>query len=257
VRTTLDYMPLFGIFRPISRVKHQADGRHPPESRSNLRNQRCHPLPYPSSHSASRMPPVRRAHNCLQMRLLAPRWYNEGRPAEESIESFNITRCTLNRWKLSFTLYGTPTPPSLATRGRPRLLNTDMLIALYEHINSFPNVYLDEIVLRLAVTFQVNATHILVHRALRAAAFTYKKLRKVAQEQNAEAHEAWLVDMQLHYTANQIISVDESSKDSRTIYRQCGCSHAGTRAILEASFKRGCRFSLLSALSLDGPSHSE
>jgi len=49
-----------------------------------------------------------------------------------------------------------------------------------------------------------------------------------------------------------IITVDESSKDGRTIFRKRGRAPKGHRAIIDADFVRGDRYSLLAALSIEG-----
>jgi hypothetical protein len=52
--------------------------------------------------------------------------------------------------------------------------------------------------------------------------------------------------------ASQMVFIDETSKDERTIYRHYGHSIAGTRATISANFVQGERYSMATALSLDG-----
>ena len=59
-------------------------------------------------------------------------------------------------------------------------------------------------------------------------------------------------DMNAHYTAPQLVFVDETSKDDRTIYRHYGRAPAGQRATIHANFVHGDRYSMVAALSLDG-----
>ncbi|KAJ3831008.1 hypothetical protein F5878DRAFT_549987 [Lentinula raphanica] len=53
-----------------------------------------------------------------------------------------------------------------------------------------------------------------------------------------------------HYVASQLVFVDETSKDDRTIYRHYGRAVSGQRATISANFVRGERFSLVAALSI-------
>lgn len=59
----------------------------------------------------------------------------------------------------------------------------------------------------------------------------------------------WVLD---NYSAEQLVFVDESSKDGRTIARRYGQARSGERAIEEFNHDRGERWSILLALSLEG-----
>lgn len=50
-------------------------------------------------------------------------------------------------------------------------------------------------------------------------------------------------------TASMVITVDESSKDDRTIFRRYGRAPSGYRAQINADFVRGERYSLIGAMS--------
>ena len=54
------------------------------------------------------------------------------------------------------------------------------------------------------------------------------------------------------YQREQLIFLDESAKDERTISRGYGYSEINTRAVKKVVFIRGKRYTLLPALSLDG-----
>lgn len=56
----------------------------------------------------------------------------------------------------------------------------------------------------------------------------------------------------IQYQHEQLIFLDESAKDDRTISRRYGYSEINTRAIKKVVFIRGKRYTLLPALSLDG-----
>jgi hypothetical protein len=55
-----------------------------------------------------------------------------------------------------------------------------------------------------------------------------------------------------NYSAEQLIFIDESAKDERTLSRQYGYSLRNTRAGKKTVFVRGKRYTILPALSLDG-----
>ena len=56
----------------------------------------------------------------------------------------------------------------------------------------------------------------------------------------------------MDYNADQLIFIDESSKDERTLTRLYGYSSINTRAKKSVVFIRGKRYTILPALSLEG-----
>ena len=56
----------------------------------------------------------------------------------------------------------------------------------------------------------------------------------------------------MHYTSEQLIFIDESAKDERTLIRLYGYSPINTRAKKNVVFIRGKRYIILPALSLEG-----
>ena len=55
-----------------------------------------------------------------------------------------------------------------------------------------------------------------------------------------------------HYTSNQLIFLDESAKDERSLSRLHGYSPRNTRAHKKVVFVRGKRYTILPALTLEG-----
>ncbi|KAH7921102.1 hypothetical protein BV22DRAFT_982634, partial [Leucogyrophana mollusca] len=55
-----------------------------------------------------------------------------------------------------------------------------------------------------------------------------------------------------HYTANQLMFLDETSKDRRTLSRRRGRSRKSRRASMRGVFVRGRRFTAVAALTIDG-----
>ena len=59
-------------------------------------------------------------------------------------------------------------------------------------------------------------------------------------------------DMNTHFVSQQLVFMDETSKDDRTVYRHYGRAPAGHCATIHANFVRGDRYSMVAALSLQG-----
>ena len=60
------------------------------------------------------------------------------------------------------------------------------------------------------------------------------------------------MDMRLTYDVEQLVFLDETAKDERTLTRRYGYSYRGNRAALSAPFIRGERFTATAALATTG-----
>jgi hypothetical protein len=148
-------------------------------------------------------------------------------------------------------MHGRVDPPSVL-RGRPRILNSEAISDLHELIRGTPTLFLDEIGEWLALYHDQPISTTALHDNLRELGLTYKILRKAAAERDDQARAEWLIHITSNYTARQMVVLDESSKDGRTIFRKYGRALSGQDPFLELSFDRGIRYSILPALTLDG-----
>ena len=60
------------------------------------------------------------------------------------------------------------------------------------------------------------------------------------------------MNIRTYFQPDQLIFIDESAKDERTLCRQYGYSPRNQTAIKKVVFLRGIRYTILPALSLDG-----
>ena len=58
--------------------------------------------------------------------------------------------------------------------------------------------------------------------------------------------------MTMNYMADQLVFLDESSKDDCVVLQQYGRAPSGQDAVQHVSLNRGVQYSILPALSLDG-----
>ena len=63
---------------------------------------------------------------------------------------------------------------------------------------------------------------------------------------------AWLHDVLSTYTAEQMVVVDETSKDGKTLIRKYGRATRGHDPVYNVSLNRGIRYSALPALTVKG-----
>ena len=74
-------------------------------------------------------------------------------------------------------------------------------------------------------------------------------MRHAAGERDHELRAEWMYDiLNTYYTAEQMVILDESSKDDRTLIRKYGRALA---LVLTVSLDRGIHYSILAALTLD------
>jgi hypothetical protein len=115
-----------------------------------------------------------------------------------------------------------------------------------------PELFLDEIQEWLAVAYNTGISRTTLHDNICDCGLTYKLLRKAAAERDDDRREERMTNMRMHYVASQLVMVDETSKDDRTIYRHYGRAPTGHRTTIHANFVRGGRYSMVAALSVDG-----
>ena len=78
------------------------------------------------------------------------------------------------------------------------------------------------------------------------------KLHKAALERNDIMRAHYLGIIGEHYSSNQLIFLDESAKDERSLSRLYGYSPRNIRAHKKVVFVRGKRYTILPALTLEG-----
>jgi transposase len=171
---------------------------------------------------------------------------------EDICELFDISQRSITRWKQNDRIHGSIVPPPNPSQCRPRILNTDMTHDLYTLLQEAPEMYLSEIQDWVALAYETHISRTALHMNIRDAGISYKLLRRAAAERDEDLRQEWMEDVNAHFMASQMVFVDETSKDERTIYRHYGRSVSGSRATISANFVRGERYSMVAALSLDG-----
>ena len=69
-------------------------------------------------------------------------------------------------------------------------------------------------------------------------------MQRTAAERDHELRATWMLDVLATYTAEQLVVLDESSKDGRTLIRRYGRAVTGSRASAMAPLERGTRYSI-------------
>jgi hypothetical protein len=89
---------------------------------------------------------------------------------------------------------------------------------------------------------------------LKSAGLTRKVLHIIASERDKVQRQAFLHSVQHDFsgTADEFVTVDESSKNDHTYNRRYGRAPCGQDAEIMAPFIRGQRYSLMAAMSKQG-----
>jgi len=178
--------------------------------------------------------------------------YCEGHLPKDLCCLFGFSERSLRRWKQNFYEHGGVVPPLSYRQGRPPKLDSAQLDDLMAQLLVEPDMYLDEIQSWVAIHHEVGISKSSLARLIADVGFSYKSLHKAALERDEDQREEFRMWARETLVPEMIVTVNESSKDERTIYRHCGRSPSGMRAPSSAKFVRGERYSLLAAMSVDG-----
>jgi len=147
----------------------------------------------------------------------------------------------------NYEMHGCVDPPSFL-RGRRRILSEDVVDDLQDLMQESPELYLDEVGIWLALYHEVQISTTALHDNLQELGLTRKLMRRAAAERDHELCANWMYNILNTYTAEQMVVLDESSKDDRTLIRKYGRAPSGDDPILTVSLDHGIRYSIIPAL---------
>jgi transposase len=158
---------------------------------------------------------------------------------KDIIELFDISERSIARWRQNNCLYGSVVPPPNPMQCRSRILNVDMTHNLYTLLEKALEMYLGEIQDWIALAHEVHISKSALHDNIRDTGISFKLFCRAAVERNEDSWEEWKQDANAHFTASQMVFIDETSKDEQTIYRHYGHSITGTCMTITANFMQG------------------
>ena len=169
-------------------------------------------------------------------------------------EIFGPKERTIRRWYARFRTTGSvdDRPVTRRTSRWPAHVVEDV----ERYVASHPTFYIEELQEYLRVQFPelTNISNATICRALNFdMKLTRKKLTKAARE--AMPHEIKYFKDKLepiYSYPEQLIFLDETSKDGRDAFRRFARSKRGTKAVVKLPFSRGKRVSVLAALDCSG-----
>lgn len=181
--------------------------------------------------------------------------WDRGWEIEAIMDALLISRSSIYRWKAIFKEHGSVNRPRFAPHGPTRRLTRAVLTAVHTIYEQDSDLYLDELVLWLAINHDIIISVSALHDNLKQSGLTRKVLHKIALERDEELRAQWREvqqDPRLSGDGSEFICLDETSKNEHSYARRYGLAPAGQRAELKDVFVRGDRYSLLAAMTIDG-----
>jgi len=177
---------------------------------------------------------------------------DHGLDLETIADIFGCSTRSIERWENNYERYGNVIPPRLNARGPRPSISADIANDIYELLRDDPSLYLDEIADWLVVAHDLDVPISTLDRAIRAMSLTRKRMKKAATERDEVERTEHMEYCRANLRASICIWTDESSYDERTVFRKYGRWLLGERAELSEPFRRGERWSILPALSING-----
>ena len=123
---------------------------------------------------------------------------------------------------------------------------------LRQLIDETPSLFLDEISEWLAIYHDQPISTTALHMNLQDLGLTHKHLHRIAAEHDEIACAEWRHKIAVNCTADQMVFLDESSKDDQVLLRVYGRMLSGETPVDYVMLDRGTRYSVLPALTVDG-----
>ncbi|KAF4546979.1 Hypothetical protein D9617_78g011940 [Elsinoe fawcettii] len=165
----------------------------------------------------------------------------------------HLKRTAVYRARGRFLLYGQiDTPKEVDRRGRPRKLTAAAMDAVLEVYALASDYYLDEVAEYLLFYWDIEVSEATLARRLAEQDWTWKVQQRIAAQRDPVKRSNWQEELAT-YRADQLVFVDESNVSGKTAWRRHGWSPKGTPAEDVRLKRRGSRWSLLPALSVEGP----
>lgn len=159
---------------------------------------------------------------------------------------------TTRKYRRNLEAWHQPHAPRCVDLGRPSTLLNIHRQRLLEFLNGRPHAYLEEVRDWILDKFGILVSISLVYRELRRMKWSRKIATRRAAEQSDALRRVFRARIQLNYTAEQIVAIDESACNERTGDRKYGWGPIGSSVELSYSMKRSERWSLLPAMTVDG-----
>lgn len=169
-------------------------------------------------------------------------------------DALQVSDSSIRRWEVIFEHLGTVRKPLSPLQGSVAIITATILDVIVGVYKVHPDIFLDELQLFLALHHDICISPSALEETLKVTGLTRKKLRKIAQERDLQACIDWANGIGELCCGDglELVFADETSKNSRMGQRMYGHALSGERAEIVEGFGQGQRFSLVTAMSVDG-----
>jgi transposase len=161
---------------------------------------------------------------------------------------------SISRWYSQFKTSGTV--GSIKSRHTSSRWPSEVMVAVQSYIDGHPTFYIEELQLYISTSFPTlkNTSTSTICRALKFdLGLSRKILTKNARESAPEEIQVFRQKLEAIYSyPEQMIFLDETSKDGRHAFRRYAWSKTNTKAVVRLPFSRGKRVSILAAMDHRG-----
>ncbi|KAF8153086.1 hypothetical protein B0H34DRAFT_663338 [Crassisporium funariophilum] len=140
---------------------------------------------------------------------------------DDILDCCGLSRRTFYRILKLWRHTGNVIAPRTNPRGQPRMLDHDNLQHLLELVRENPDYFLDELLRLLETNCFISLHYATIHRELKRARISLKKLKIIALERDKERRASFISRM-AQYAPEEIGFLDELSKDARAVSRRHG-----------------------------------
>ena len=182
--------------------------------------------------------------------------WQAGWSVEDVCYTLHVSPSSLYRWQNTLDDFESVIKPHSSLHGRHRIIDLAALTAIKKLYYHNPSIMVGELQWHLAIEHDIPISISALQATLDRAGLTRKILQKIASERNEASRAAFRACLRdpdnFSGTAMEFVTIDESSKDERSLARCYGRSPVGQRAELSNPFVRGDRYSLVAAMSTQG-----
>ena len=161
---------------------------------------------------------------------------------------------SIRRWYLCFKETGSTDPETAPTEKKVRW-SSELLAHVTKYIKDFPMFYIEELQDEIKAKFpQEPHSAATVSRALRFnLGLSRKIMERRARESSRQERQIFFTKLAVIYSyPEQLMFLDETSKDGRSCWRRYGWSRRGEKCFTTLPYTRGKRVSILAALDCTG-----
>ena len=167
------------------------------------------------------------------------------------LECVGFSRRTFFRILSLFNETGEVAKPRSLALSRPRVFNHEDLNYFLQLVYHRPNWFLDELQELVESNRFISVHFSTIHCKLQHAGISLKKLQKITKERDKDLHADFMWRV-AQYAPEEMIWIDETSKDKQTLIRRNGRAKKSHCASMKGVFVRGRWLTAVAALSMDG-----